>query len=118
MVVRVVRGAVQIQEDRAESVEYGVGRLVHGLMKKNSLVEEQLISIQFTITEDLQSKNPAGALRRFGFASVPLFCSQEPKIQNMLPRIDRVLVTVEKENGSPLLPLYIDGAEKLRPDLL
>ena len=118
MFVRAVRGAVQIEEDSVSPVVRGVGLLVNGLLEKNSINVKNIISIQFTVTEDIQSKNPAAALRTFGFQDVPLFCSQEPKIAGSMPRIVRILMTVETDSGNVLQPLYINGAEKLRPDLV
>ncbi len=118
MFVRAVRGAVQIEKDQPRQIVEGVGRLVTGLMDSNSLDREHIISIQFTVTGDIRSKNPAAALRTFGFDDVPLFCSMEPEMEGSLPRIVRVLLTVETGTGSPLQPLYLGGAEKLRPDLV
>ncbi len=118
MFVRAVRGAVQIEKDGASQIVKGVGRLVNGLVEKNSISIEHIISIQFTVTKDIQSKNPAAALRTFGFQDVPLFCSQEPQTKGALPRVIRVLITVETDSGDSLVPLYLDGAEKLRPDLV
>ncbi len=118
MYIQAVRGGVQIERDEEAFIQKGVWNLIEGLLKKNSLHEAQIISLQFTITDDLQSKNPAAALRKYGFQNVPLFCSQEPRIKGSMPRIIRVLLTAECETGDSLLPLYLGGAEKLRPDLV
>ncbi len=117
MYVRAVRGAVKIEQDRADLIEIGVEKLIKGLMKKNNLNIRNMISIQFTITADLRSKNPAAALRIIGFEQIPLFCSQEPDYTGAMPRVIRVLITTENESARQLTPLYLDGAEKLRPDL-
>lgn len=117
MFTRAVRGAVQIEEDSEKFIETGVEKLIKGLVDLNSLSEEQIISIQFSVTDDLQSKNPASALRKLGYESVPLFCSQEVRVINSMPRVIRVLITYEQQVVSRPVPLYINGAERLRPDL-
>jgi len=117
MFTRAVRGAVQIEEDSEKFIETGVEKLIKELVALNSLSEEHIISIQFSVTDDLQSKNPAAALRKFGYESVPLFCSQEARVLNSMPRVIRVLITYEQPVAIRPVPLYINGAEKLRPDL-
>ncbi len=117
MRTRAVRGAVQISKDSVELIERNVGELVKTIIKVNGINEEDIISIQFTITGDLRSKNPAAALRKYGFETVPLFCSLEPDIEGAMERVIRVLVTFDQAAGDPIVPVYLYGAEKLRPDL-
>ena len=110
-----LRGAV-CTEDSPESIEESVKSLFQELYSKNSIQDENLVSIQFTITSDLQSLNPATALRKAGFgSSVPLFCSQEPEI-NGIEQVIRVLITSYIDEKK--IPVYSNGAEVLRPDLL
>ncbi|RKX91350.1 MAG: chorismate mutase [Spirochaetes bacterium] len=114
---RAVRGAVQINRDSEELIDTYVGELVGKIVTLNKINEEDIISIQFTVTGDLRSKNPAASLRKYGFKNVPLFCSLEPDIEGAMERVIRVLVTVERTDGNPLIPVYMNGAERLRPDL-
>lgn len=114
---RAVRGAVQINRDSEELIDTYVGELVGKIVTLNKINEEDIISIQFTVTGDLRSKNPAASLRKYGFKNVPLFCSLEPDIAGAMERVIRVLVTVERAAGNPLIPVYMNGAERLRPDL-
>ena len=110
-----LRGAV-CTEDSPESIEEAVKSLFQQLYSKNSIQDENLVSIQFTVTSDLQSLNPATALRKAGFgSSVPLFCSQEPEIKGMLKKVVRVLITGYFDEKP--IPVYANGAEVLRPDL-
>jgi len=115
--IRAVRGAVQIKNDSENMVDEGVRKLVLKILERNSIEPERIISIQFTVTTDIRSKNPASALRGIGFSGVPLFCSAEPETKGALPLVIRVMILTERDDGSALSPVYIDGAEKLRPDL-
>ena len=112
MSICALRGATGVSEDSPEAIV----KSVEALLAENHLSEADLACILFTITSDLQSKNPAGALRESGHGScVPLFCMQEPEIKGMMPRCVRILLVL-KEERSGLVPVYINGAERLRPD--
>lgn len=111
-----IRGASGIDEDTPEAVQSAVKNLFTEIYEKNAVNEKNIVSIQFTLTSDIRSLNPAAALRKAGFAqSCPLFCSQEPDIDGMLPRMVRVLITAYSRKNA--VPVYINGAERLRPDL-
>jgi chorismate mutase len=99
----------------------GVEHLGTALFRGNNLAAEDIVSIQFTVTEDLTALNPATALRRGSAGSLAsgcaLFCSQEPRYEGSLPGVVRVLITAYMDEGAKPLSAYLDGAEKLRPDL-
>lgn len=110
-----LRGAV-CAENSPSSIEKAVKLLFDTLFSRNDIKEEDLVSIQFTITSDLDALNPATALRKAGYcASVPLFCSTEPEIKGMLKQVIRVLITGYFDTKPE--PAYVNGAEILRPDL-
>lgn len=86
------------------------------LLEQNAILEDDIVSVMFTVTTDLTALNPATALRKAGFAkSVALFTAAEPCIANSLPRVIRVLVTYY--GSKKPVPVYLNGAEALRPDL-
>ena len=91
-----VRGATGA-ENTKESISKNVCEMCLEIVKKNNLRAEDIVSIQFTQTGDLDEMNPAAALRKgqseFDFSSVPLFCSQEPNIKNSPEKMVRVLFT-------------------------
>ncbi len=117
MSVQSVRGAIQISADLPEFVDKGVIRMIDKILSENSISGNDLVNIQFTITGDLKSRNPATALRKGGYSEIPLFCSLEPDCEGMLPMMIRTLITFNTENKKKMVPVYLDGAEKLRPDL-
>lgn len=131
-----VRGATGA-ENTKESISKNVCEMCLEIVKKNNLRAEDIVSIQFTQTNDLDEMNPAAALRKgqseFDFSSVPLFCSQEPSIKNSPEKMVRVLFTAyfdfdedkgegDKDgktgngNAKKIKHVYINGGEKLRPD--
>ena len=114
-----IRGATGA-ENTKESVIQNVGQMFSQLAKENNLKSEDIVSIQFTITADLNQMNPAAALRRVNppidVSRVPLFCSQEPQIEGSPEKMIRVLITTYLEDDAKVVPVYINGGEKLRPD--
>jgi chorismate mutase len=98
MAVRAVRGAIQIDKNEASLIKNGVIQLINNLININEIVIENIISIIFTQTSDLDVMNPASALRTEGFSDTALFCAKEPDIVGSMKRVIRVLITVESDN--------------------
>ena len=115
-VVKAIRGAIQLNDDSQEEVREKTVNLVQTIVEKNTLSEEDIISIQFTQTSDIVSMNPARALRSSGFHDTPLFCMQEPAVEGALPLTIRVMITCNFTGQVPVKNIYLNGAETLRPD--
>jgi len=82
----------------------------------NKIHEKNIVSLQFSVTSDITAANPATLLRSAGFASeTVLFCSAEPNIDNSPHGIIRFLFYYYGRKKP--IPVYLGGAEKLRPDL-
>lgn len=110
-----VRGAVCCANTDA-SLSQWVPALYRSLLEQNALVEDDIVSVIFSVTPDLTALNPATALRRAGLAgSLPLFACAEPSIDGALQGVIRVLVTFYGDSAP--VPVYMNGAEALRPDL-
>jgi len=118
-----VRGAVQLSENGREAIWDASVQLVREIMKVNSIGEDDIVSVLFSMTEDLTEGNPATGLRRAGFSDVPLFCLQEARVTGGMPRVIRVLLTFGARRGFLMrrlarpVPVYMGGAAQLRPDL-
>lgn len=92
--------------------------LIH-IMSINSLVPEDVVSVIFTVTDDLRSEFPARAARALGWTDVPLLCTVEIPVPGALARCVRVLLHVETTRArSSMRHVYLRGARSLRPDLL
>ena len=113
------RGAVCV-ENTVESITENVCLMCRELFSRNKIKAEDIVSLQFTITDDITVLNPATALRRgnpgLDVSQVPLFCSQEAKIDGMMPKVIRALLTSYVDEGTERQNVYLNGAEKLRPD--
>lgn len=114
------RGAVCV-ENTAESITENVCLMCRKLFTRNKIQAEDIVSLQFTITDDITVLNPATALRKgnpgLDVSQVPLFCAQEAKIDGGMPLVVRALLTAYTGESAGRQNVYLNGAEKLRPDL-
>src|SRR5579864_9074121 len=90
---RAVRCAIRVTENAAQRIQGAAVRLVREVLVVNGIAENQLVSIIFSMTDDLTASNPATGLRSVGFAATPLFCVNEARIDGGMPMVLRVLVT-------------------------
>ncbi|MGL1894035.1 MAG: chorismate mutase [Spirochaetaceae bacterium] len=120
--VLAVRGATTVDQDTKEQVIQRVQEMINKIFSDNNLNDKSIISILFSITEDIVSFNPAAALRANGeYSGIPLFCSAEPRSIGALKQAVRVIVTWNSEDSElnfDTKPVYLHNAKILRPDLL
>jgi chorismate mutase len=92
--------------------------LLQAMFDRNELDHDQLISVIFTATADINSAFPAEAARKFGLGDVPLLCAQELTIDGGTPWCVRVLMHLDTETArGDLHHVYLEGARGLRDDL-
>jgi chorismate mutase len=118
MRVRAARGAIGVAQDEAETLLEATERLLARVIERNAIAADDLVSVLFTVTEDLRSAFPAEAARRMGLGRVPLLCAREIPVEGSMPRVVRLLVHFHTERSSDdVVHVYLDGAESLRDDL-
>lgn len=112
------RGAICV-ENTAESITENVCLMCRELFSRNNIKAEDIVSLQFSITDDITVLNPATALRKgnpgLDVSQVPLFCCQEAKIEGGMKKVVRALLTAYVDEGQERHNVYLNGAEKLRP---
>ena len=114
-----VRGAITVPVNTAVAIRESTARLLRTLLDRNEIDDGQIVSAIFTATPDLDADFPAHAARMLGWTDVPLLGAQEIAVPGALPRVVRVLLTVEGvPEGKRLQPAYLEGAAALRPDLV
>ncbi|MDR1985757.1 MAG: chorismate mutase [Treponema sp.] len=111
-----LRGATCCRNE-AEDMQVQVRALYDELLQKNRLQEQDLVSLIFSVTQDLTVENPAAALRHEGRApDAALFVVQEAAVQQGMSGVIRVLIHAYLPQGAGLCHVYRNGAETLRPD--
>ncbi len=116
--VRAVRGATTVDRDTPEAITERVVALLGQILDRNDLVEDDIISILFTATEDIVSTFPATAARSMGLGAVPLICARELAITGSVDHCIRVMLHVTTEHSRDQIHhVYLEGAQGLRDDL-
>ena len=117
--VRGVRGAITVEDNTRDAILAGSRRLLETLVRENKMAPEQMGSVLFSLTHDLNAAHPAEAARQLGWTQVPLFCCQEVPVPGSLPRCIRVLVHWNTEQvQDKIVHVYLEDAVRLRPDLV
>jgi chorismate mutase len=112
-----VRGAVQAEANEAEAILAAAGELMRGLIERNRLEPEAMVSCLFTTTDDLDAEFPAVAARDLGLTAVPLMCCREIPVPGSMPRVIRVMLHFYAPAEHEPAHVYIGEAQKLRTDL-
>ncbi|GHV71138.1 chorismate mutase [Spirochaetia bacterium] len=111
-----LRGAVCCRNDGAD-ITNQVSILYDDLLRENGLEEGDIVSLTFSVTADLDEKNPAAALRQSGRAlDAALFVTAEAPVKGGLPRTIRALLLCYLDALAVPRHVYRNGAEILRPD--
>ena len=118
MVLRAIRGAIQVPANTATDIAAGVKELIAAVLAANELAASEVISVFFTSTIDLNAAFPAAACREMGFANVPLLGSVEVNVPGALDRTIRAMLHVETEKTpEEISHIYLHGASALRRDI-
>lgn len=116
MRVYALRGAITC-ENTVDSMLSATKELLNTLISDNQLQEDDLISMFFTTTRDLNAVFPARAARELGFKRLALMCAHEMSVPQALQKCVRVMIHVNAPDDFEPQFVYLRGAKKLRPDL-
>ncbi|CAB4331894.1 unannotated protein [freshwater metagenome] len=116
--VRAIRGATQASANTAVAIGDATKELLIEMLKANGITSEDVISVIFTVSPDLNAAFPAGSARELGFSDVPLICSVEIDVPGALERTIRVMAHVETRlKKSEISHIYLGAAKSLRRDI-
>ena len=117
--MRAIRGAITVDENTEKEILEASGLLFKEIVEKNHLSEEEIVSIIFSVTPDLDAVYPARAIREMGYKNIPLFDVAEMYVKGSLSKIIRVLIFVNRDTPlDNMVHVYLRDAKKLRPDLV
>lgn len=118
MAVRGVRGATTVEANTKEEIISKTEELLKGLIEVNDIQLEDVASVIFSATDDIDAEFPAVAARQIGWIYTPLFCTREIPVKGSMSGCIRVLMHVNSEKSQDeMVQLYLHEAAKLRPDL-
>ncbi len=117
MYCRGIRGATTANHNDREEILAATTELLQLMVNLNDLIVEDIASIIFTVTDDLDAAFPALAARQLGWNEIALMCMREIPVPNSLAKCIRVLLLVNTtRSASEMQHVYIRGASSLRPE--
>lgn len=116
--VRAIRGATTVEANDGQQILERTCELLISMTEQNMISKEDIISVIFSTTSDLNAVFPAVAARQLGWTDIALMSTNEIDVPGSLKKCIRVLMhfNTEKSN-SELKYVYLKEAMKLRPDL-
>lgn len=116
--IRGIRGANCVEENAAECILAATRELLKRMLDSNQVTMEDIVSIHFTLTPDLNAAFPAEAARELGLKLTPLLCMQEIDVPTSLPKVVRILMVVNTSlELKEINHVFIGKAKSLRDDL-
>ncbi len=112
-----IRGATSVSSNDKESILRETERLLREIIEKNGIKQENVVSMIFTTTDDLNAEFPAKACRIMGWTDVALLGAVEAAVPHGVARCIRVLIHAYMQEGSKINPVYLNEAKSLRPDI-
>jgi chorismate mutase len=112
-----IRGAISVETNEAEAILSAAATLTRALIDANGLDPQNVVSVVWTSTPDIDAAFPAAGARRGGFAEVPMLGAQEVAVPGAPLGILRALVHVDGPRPARVEHVYLGRAVTLRPDL-
>ncbi len=114
-----IRGATTVSSNNENEILDESARLVQSIIIENNLDINNIVSICFTMTNDLDAVYPSVAVREIlKIQDIPMLNFEEKYIRGSLKQCIRVMVYINSdEERKDLTHVYLNGSSKLRPDL-
>jgi len=116
--IRGIRGAITVTGNNKGQIVTSTEGLLRKMVGINKIKVDDIASIIFSITRDLNAEFPAIAARNLGWIHTPLMCTYEMDVPGSVRRCIRVLMHMNSNKAqSSIKHVYLRNAKKLRPDL-
>lgn len=116
--LRGVRGATTVDANTREAILQAASELLSALIEANDIERDDVASVFFSTTPDLNAEFPAVAARQMGWTQTALMCGHEMYVPGSLPMCLRILMHVNTSKAQDELRfVYLRGARVLRQDL-
>jgi chorismate mutase len=116
--VRAIRGATTVTNNSSEAIREAVVELLDAVETHNHVDPEDIVSVIFTTTQDLDAIFPAAIAReRPHWENVPLLDVQQMHVEGSLKRCIRLLIHINTPKPQvEIYHPYLRKAQNLRPD--
>jgi len=117
MPVRGIRGATTALANSREAILGATRELLDAIVQANHLDVDDIASVYFTMTPDLDAAFPARAARELGWRDAALLDAQAPHVIGDTPRCIRVLIHWNTNRAADgIQHVYLRDAQRLRLD--
>ncbi len=117
--IRGVRGATTVESNANEAIMEATQELLGIMIERNGIVEDDVASVLFSATPELDDTFPAKAARTMGWTRTALMGFQEADVKHGLPMCIRVLIHWNTEKSlDEIQHVFLRNAVVLRPDLV
>ena len=113
-----IRGAVTCDINKKDEILSKTKEMLLEIIDRNSLKTDDIVSVIFTATRDIDKAYPAVAARELGITKAALMCFQEMYVEGSIEMCLRCMVSADnglKQNEAK--HVYMGGAKILRPDI-
>ena len=112
-----LRGATTCENNSVDSITSAVEGLLIELVSRNNLIPDQIISVTFSVTSDLDACFPASIARKnTGWEKIALLDCQQMFVKDDLSKCSRLLAYVYLPKEQIPQNPYLGKAKNLRPD--
>ena len=113
----IIRGATTAKDNSEKEIANAVVELIEELISRNNIIQNNLLSITFTVTSDLNACFPASVARKCnGLDSVAFLDCQQMYVPNDVDFCIRLMAQVLLPIDTHIKHPYLRGASKLRTD--
>ena len=110
---RGIRGAVTVPENNKESIIAATKGLLEEMVQANGIEVDDIATIIFTTTSDLNAEFPAAATRELGWPQqLALLCTHEMNVPGSLPHCLRILMLANTEKSPEEITHVYSGEAK------
>ena len=115
--VTAIRGATTARGNTSQEIENSVVELINELILRNNLDPKKILSITFTVTNDLDACFPASiARKRFELDSVAFLDCQQMYLSDDVDFCIRLMALAILPTNTSIKHPYLRGASNLRTD--
>ena len=119
MKVLAIRGATTVDSNNKDEILLETASLIKTIIEENNLDIDDIISMCFTMTNDLDKVYASVAVREnLNIVDIPLLNFEEKYIEGSLEKCIRVLIHVNSEKSKKdIKHIYLNKSKDLRKDI-
>ncbi len=116
--IRGIRGATTVESNSNQDILAATQELLRVMIDKNGIIEDDVASVLFSATPELDDTFPAKAARMMGWTRTALMGFQEADVKHGLPMCVRVLIHWNTDKSiDEIQHVFLRDAVRLRPDI-